>query len=276
MGLIPGPGFYIRNDTSYLSQTLDQSLQGNKVYSKINASTMLDIVKLTYIFDVPAIGGFVGFGAGVPFIINTNVGGSLSIFDPRFRNGGFSASADSGRGGLSDMYLMPLIMGWNFGECHLALSPNVILPTGYYSKTALTNLGMNYASFDGNLAFTWLSKMGFELSFNAGYMINAENQTTKYLSGNQFHIDATAAMHLNERFALGVVGYGVAQATPDSGSGATLGSYLSSGVGLGPATMYTTSICGRDVTFIAKWLHDLSGENRLTGNAVNLSIATKF
>jgi len=31
---------------------------------------------------------------------------------------------------------------------------------------------------DGNVAFTWLHKQQYELSFNAGYMINTENAAT--------------------------------------------------------------------------------------------------
>lgn len=276
MGLIPGEGFYVRNDFIYMSQTLGQSLKGDSVYGKINANTAINLLKLSYIFDVPAIGGYAGVGIGLPFILDTNVNGTLSINDPRSRNGGFSKSDDSSRGGLSDIFLMPLILGWNFGECHLTLLPIVFLPTGYYDKTVLSNLGMNYASFDANMAFTWLSKMGMEVSFDAGYMINAENQATNYLSGNQFHVDATAAFHFSERFALGVVGYAVTQTTPDSGKGATLGSYMSSGVGIGPTIVYTAPIAGKDVSFIAKWLHDLVGENRLKGDALYGSIAVKF
>lgn len=276
MGLIPGEGLYLRNDFIYMSQTLGQSLKGGSVYGKVNAYTAIDLVKLSYIFDVPAIGGYAGLGIGLPFILNTNVSGTLNVNDPRSRNRGFSKTDDSSRGGLSDIFLMPLILGWNFGECHLSLLPIVFLPTGYYDKTVLTNLGMNYLSFDANMAFTWLSKTGVEVSFNAGYMINAENQATNYLSGNQFHLDATAAFHFSERFALGVVGYVVAQTTPDSGKGATLGSYMSSGVGIGPTAIYTAPIFGKDVSFIAKWLHDLGGENRLKGDALYGSVAMKF
>jgi hypothetical protein len=200
----------------------------------------------------------------------------MNTFDPRARNNGTSKATDGNRAGLSDIFLMPLMLGWNFGECHLALSPTVYLPTGYYDKNVLTNLGTNYATFDPNVAFTWLSKMGFELSVNTGYMLNTENTATQYLSGNQFHVDWTLAQHFTEKFALGIVGYAVAQATPDSGPGATQGAFMSSGVGLGPTAIFTTPVFGKDLTIIAKWLHDLGDQNRLHGDALYLSLAMDF
>lgn len=275
MGLIPGEGFAVRNDTIYMSQSLTQTFKGGYVYGKLNAYTAINLTKLSYAADVPAIGGMLGLAAGIPIILNTNVGGEINIFDPRSRHHGLSKSGDGNRGGLSDIFVTPFA-AWNFGECHLAVMPTVFFPTGYYDKKTLTNLGMNYYTFDGNVAFTWLNKSGYELSLNAGYMINTENTATRYLSGNQFHLDWTAAYHYTERFAFGAVGYVVAQTTPDSGRGATMGPYYSSGVGIGPLVSYTVPVGGKDLTFIAKWLCDVSSQNRLTGNTVYASMAIKF
>lgn len=275
MGLIPGEGFYVRNDTIYMAQSLKQAFKGGYVYGQLNAYTVLNLTKLSYVADVPAIGGLLGLAVGVPVIINTNVGGNVNIFDPRGKGHSFSKTGDGNRGGLSDIFITP-VAAWSFGECHLALMPTVFLPTGYFDKKVLTNLGMGYFSFDGNVAFTWLSKKGYEISLNAGYMINSENTATKYLSGNQFHLDWTAAYHYNERFAFGAVGYVVAQTTPDSGKGATMGPYNSSSTGIGPLVSYTTPVFGKDVSFIAKWIHDIGGQNRLTGDVIYGSFAVKF
>ncbi|OLN30363.1 hypothetical protein DVDV_0563 [Desulfovibrio sp. DV] len=283
MGYIPAPGLYLRNDTLYQSARSDGTFRGGKVYAGINEQMVMNITKLTYLFDVPAMGGFLGAGVGVPFIINEHIAGDVSAdYTRRSRTTGldmphqFDIGGGGDRGGLSDIFLMPVIAGWNFGECHLVVSPIVFLPTGYYNSKKLTNLGMNYTTFDGNVAFTWLGKSNFEVSVNAGYMINTENITTNYLTGNQIHADWTAAYHINERLALGAVGYLFAQTTPDSGSGATMGSFLSSGTGVGPAITYAIPVAGKDVMLVAKWLHGIGATHSPIGDTVYASFALKF
>lgn len=135
---------------------------------------------------------------------------------------------------------------------------------------------MNYATFDANVAFTWLSESKIEFSVNAGYMINTENLETHYLSGNQIHADWTLAYHVNQRLALGAVGYAVAQTTPDSGKGATLGGFYSSGVGIGPAATYMFPVGGKDVAVTAKWLHGLGGGHSFVGDSIYTSFSMKF
>lgn len=283
MGLIPAPGFSVRNDTFYQSGHMSGTAKGGKIYAGLDESMVMNITKLSYVFDVPAMGGFLGLGLGVPVIINEHITGDVAAnYSRKSRATGLDTphhleyGGGGDRGGLSDLFLMPVIAGWNFGECHLAVMPIVFLPTGYYDKNKLTNLGMNYTTFDGNVAFTWLGKAGFEVSVNAGYMINTENITTKYTSGNQLHVDWTAAYHVNQRLALGAVGYLLTQTTPDTGSGANLGSFYSSGTGIGPAVTYTVPVAGKDVMLIAKWLHGIGSTHSFLGDSVFASFALKF
>lgn len=283
MGYIPAQGLYVRNDTLYQSAHMDNTFKGGRVFAGLDETMVMNITKLSYLFDVPAIGGYLGLGVGVPIILNEHITGDVSAdyFTRSRRTGldlehtlGFGGGGD--RGGLSDLFIMPVIAGWNFGECHLIVSPSIFLPTGYYDSKKLTNLGMNYTTFDGNVAFTWLSKSRFELSLNAGYMINTENITAKYLSGNQIHADWTAAYHVNERLALGAVGYLFAQTTADSGKGATLGGFYSSGTGIGPAVTYTIPVGGKDLMLVAKWLHGIGATNSPVGDTMYASFAIKF
>lgn len=283
MAYIPGPGLYLRNDFLFQSARVGGTALGGRAYGGLDAKIFLNITKLTYLADVPAIGGYLGLGLGLPIIVNEHIGGDLaadyllkSHKTKQFREGHFQKAGGGDRGGVSDIFLMPLIAGWKFGECHLVVTPLLFLPTGYYNPSVLTNLGMNYLTFDGNAAFTWLGKGGYEISFNAGYMLSSENRTTNYQSGNELHFDWTAAYHVNERLALGAVGYLYAQTTPDTGSGAMLGSYMSSAAGIGPAVTYTATIGKTDLTLIAKWLHDIGAKNRFMGDMFYTSFALKF
>ncbi len=283
MGYIPAAGFYTRNDTIYQAGQIDGALKGGRAYAKLDVYSVVNLTKLSYMFDVPAMNGFLGVGLGVPIIINLHVSGNASATYTSLSNptglpmpeqksvGGYG-----NRGGLSDIFLMPVIAGWNFGECHLVVMPIVFLPTGYYNASKLTNLGMNYFSFDGNVAFTWLSKTNFELSINAGYMINTENPATHYLSGNLLHVDWTTAYHFTPRFALGATGYFLAQTTPDVGPGAKLGAFEASGTGIGPVASYAIPVGGKDLLFIAKWIHDLGAQHSFLMDTLYASFAIKF
>jgi len=273
MGYIPAAGFYVRNDTLYQAGRIDGTLKGGFVYAKLNVSSFLNITKLSYMFDVPAMNGFLGVGAGVPVLINLHVSGNASLRLPILTK---SIEGSGNRGGLSDIFVMPVIAGWNFGECHLVAMPIVFLPTGYYNSSKLTNLGMNYTSFDGNVAFTWLSKSKVELSINAGYMINTENPSTHYLSGSLLHVDWTAAYHFTPRFALGATGYLMTQTTPDTGSGAKLGAFESSGTGIGPIASYAIPVGGKDLLVVAKWIHDLGAHHSFLMDTVYASFVIKF
>ncbi|UJX42434.1 transporter [Desulfovibrio sp. JY] len=283
MGYIPEAGFYLRNDTLHQSYHMDGTLKGGRAYAGLKVHSVLNLTKMSYMFDVPAINGLLGIGVGVPVIINEHITGDLAAnYTTRAAATGLDTphhlayGAGGDRGGLSDIFLMPVIAAWNPGECHIAVMPIVFLPTGYYNKHKLTNLGMNFATFDGNVAFTWLHKGKYEISLNAGYMINTENPSTHYLSGNQLHVDWTAAYHFTPRFGLGAVGYLLAQTTPDSGTGAKMGSFESSGSGIGPAATYTVPIGGKDLMLMAKWIHDLGASHSFLGDTIYGSFAIKF
>ncbi|UJX41129.1 transporter [Desulfovibrio sp. JY] len=283
MAYVPGPGFSVRNDTIYQSAHMDGTLKGGRVYAGLDQTMVMNISTLTGMLEVEAIGGFLGAGFGVPFIVNEHVTGDVAAdYNARSRLTGHTSdrhlafSGGGDRGGLSDLFFMPLIANWTFGECHLTVMPMVFLPTGYYNKSSLTNLGMHYATFDGNIAFTWLRNKQYELSFDAGYMINTENMATRYLSGNQIHVDWTLAYHVNERLAFGAVGYLFAQTTPDSGQGASMGGFYSSGTGIGPAITYTATLGGKEFTLVTKWLHGLGASHSFLGETLYGSFIVSF
>ncbi len=273
IGYIPEAGFSIRNDFLYQSIQVNGTAMAGNAYGHIDDDLLLNITKLNWLFDAPAIKGFIGFGIGIPIAFNEHITGSLAIND----NGSDMREAGGGnRGGLSDIYLAPLILGWNIGDYHVLISPVVYLPTGYYASDTITNLGLNYVSFDMNVGFTWLNRNGYEISCNLGYTTSTKNEATDYQSGDEFHLDWTLAYHPNEQLSLGLVGYVYAQTTPDKGDGAVFGSYMSSAEGLGPAIGYTLPIAGEDVSLLLKWIHDTGANHRLSGDLVCFSFSFEF
>ena len=273
IGYIPEAGFSIRNDFLYQSIQVNGTAMAGNAYGHIDDDLLLNITKLNWLFDAPAIKGFIGFGIGIPIAFNEHITGSLAIND----NGSDMREAGGGnRGGLSG-HLSRAAHPWL--EHRRLPCPHItgrLSATGYYASDTITNLGLNYVSFDMNVGFTWLNRNGYEISCNLGYTTSTKNEATDYQSGDEFHLDWTLAYHPNEQLSLGLVGYVYAQTTPDKGDGAVFGSYMSSAEGLGPAIGYTLPIAGEDVSLLLKWIHDTGANHRLSGDLVCFSFSFEF
>ena len=60
------------------------------------------------------------------------------------------------------------------------------------------------------------------------------------------------------------------------GDGAILGDTIPKAAGIGPALLWGTKIASRDLSFIAKWLHEFHAENRIKGDHLFFSFAMSF
>ena len=116
------------------------------------------------------------------------------------------------------------------------------LPTGNYAVGRLANTGKNYTTTEPELGLQYFGqKNGREAVLYTGFDFNTINSATQYQSGTQFHLDGTLAQHLP--LLKGLAGIGVnpfyyQQITGDSGSGATLGKFEGTTVGIGPVLSY--------------------------------------
>jgi hypothetical protein len=68
----------------------------------------------------------------------------------------------------------------------------------------------------------------------SGLTYNFRNPHTDYQNGLDWHTDLEASPFLSKQFYVGAVGYSFNQLTGDTGSGATLGPYLSRIAAVGP------------------------------------------
>jgi hypothetical protein len=66
---------------------------------------------------------------------------------------------------------------------------------------------------------------GWDLSATAGFTFNETNAATDYKTGDEFHLEWAVTKYLSKQFTIGVVGYYYQQLTPDTGTGAVLGSF---------------------------------------------------
>jgi hypothetical protein len=176
--------------------------------------------------------------------------------------------------GLGDVALVPLMLFWNRGNLHTSFAHYIVTPTADYDDSALANSGLNYWSFDTNFALTHLNmETGREFSMNVGHIYNTENSDTDYQTGQELHLDAVFNQFFSESFAVGIHGFYLKQITGDSGAGALLGDFEGEAAAIGPALLWNTQVGKKDVSFIAKWLHEFHAENRIEGDHFFVSFA---
>ncbi len=214
--------------------------------------------------------------------LNIPVASAHNSIDVSIPGYGQVAHEGGNANGFGDLYIVPFGLLWDQGNFHWLLYEDIVAPVGKYNKDAYVNIGKNYWAYDTVAGLTWLDPHGgHEISIGIGYMANTENTDTHYRSGDQFHVDYTLAQYFSKTFGIGVTGYYYTQLNNDSGSGynalnalygGTLDGLKSEAAAIGPAVLWTpTTIFGKPLTIIAKWLDEFHTRNRFKGGQIFLS-----
>jgi hypothetical protein len=269
-----GPmGVYVRNDTFFYKCEFGAQPLGGRLAAGVNQNVWGNATKIAFVSDWKILGGTYGAAISIPVVINAYVTGGGRIANRGIFKGG-SVS------GLGDMMFIPFQLNWAWGDHHLTLLPvGVRAPTGGYQTDRLLNTGRNYWAFDSSFSYTWLdSKRGHEVSFTAGIFNNTRNPATDYRTGSEFHLDWLVGQHFSKRFAVGATGYWYYQVTNDQGplpAPLKAENFDAAGAGVGAAMLFTPNIFGKDVNFIAKWVHDVYGKRRFEGDLFMFTVALK-
>jgi len=265
----PPSKFTIRNDIYYYQADGGRSVRSGLLEADAELEFVMDFLTLLYKPDVEILGAQYAFGVFIPIVYaDIDTGVSLGNLQVRRQDDVF---------GLGDLTLIPGVLFWNHGNFHFTLSEYIVTPTGKYDTDDLANTGLNYWTFDTDVAGTYLNtETGQDYSINIGYNYNTENSDTDYQTGQELHIDYMINQFLSEAWAIGIHGFYLKQLTGDSGDGAILGDFKAEAAGIGPAVLWSTKSLGREVTFIAKWLHEYHAERRIEGDHVFVSFAMSF
>ena len=180
-------------------------------------------------------------------------------------------------GGFGDLIVSPLMLNWNFSKFHLVGALMFYAPTGSYDRRRIIDIGLNRWAIEPDVGVTWMDpETGRHASLFAGYTVNAENPSTHYVSGNEFHTDFVLAQHLAHGLVGGIAGYAVQQTTADSGSDANLGAFKGRVIGLGPLVGATVPIFKVPISFSFKYDFEFAAQNRSTGNELWLTAGLRF
>lgn len=249
---------------------------GGKVTANANATIYADTSLFLLQTPWKLFGGQYGGAIVAPYFwmeVNGNLAlnARLTSFGPKVRDTS---------NGFSDLQLIPLMFGWKYGDLKWETRFSIYAPTGGFEAGQLANVGKNYWTFEPVVAASFLSsKIGLELTGFAGFDFNTENGATDYQSGDQFHLDLTAAQHLPLLGGFGGVGanaFYYQQFTADSGSGAHLGDFEGLTTGIGPVVSYAYQLGKFDLAAEVKWLPEIDVNHRLNGDIVWFKIGLSY
>ncbi len=247
-------GFTIETAYYHATATLDPSVsvsRGNNAVTGLFTSSNFLMVTPTYAMATPGIGGQL----------------ELSL---TFQMGNYTA-ADAGTTLADSMTaigdLSPAVaQKWTADVHNFMVYATGNVPVGNYDPSRLATAGLGRWAVDGGIGYTYYEqKSGREFSAVLGLTYNFMNPSTAYQSGLNLHLDLSASQELNDSFYAGVVGYIYQQITGDTGSGATLGAFPSSVLGVGPQLGYNFSLGGRDVQMNTRAYYEIAGQNRPQG-----------
>lgn len=265
-GFLPPPGHLLLKEYFLFFDAHAKAVsEDGRIEAQADTDTYTDALFAAYTSELKVAGANLGFGTIV----------QLRIASQSARvglGGGPLPEQRTTIGGLGDLIVLPVMLGWNFGQFHLSAALAFYAPTGNYQAGRIVDIGVNRWAIEPDIGFTWMDEeRGHEISLFTGYTINAENSASHYSSGDEFHADFAVAQHLPYRFIAGMAGYAVQQTTPDTGRNAVLGSFKGRVIALGPLIGKTFLIGGMPVTFTAKYEFEFAAQNRSSGDALWLA-----
>ena len=268
------PGLYLRNDMFYYEGTDARTVRNGEINIDLAQSTWVDSVKLTLVPGLMVLGA--RYAAGVNLgLVSAHVDSDVLQADPSGKAQPVHTSGS--RTTISDVFVTPVVLSWQLGQAYVAWSEMVSIPSGTYDNDEFVNISRNYWALDSQLALTWIHpQSGLELSGKGGFIVNSRNEDTDYRTGNELHVEGLVAKRLDKRFSLGAVWYYYDQVSADTGSGTLLGNFEGEAFGAGPALRYIIPFESRNLTLIAKWIHEFYTRDRFAGDYIYFCIATRL
>ncbi len=138
-GILPSPGFsYVNITVGYRSSAFN-----NASGTAIPVTGNYNVWAVENFFYYVPNGKFLGGNIGLYFIL-TPATGSLDA-DLATQNPGIpNLNAVAGGGGLADLFVQPIGLGWHLKRADIQVQEGMMLPTGRYNPGATNNVGTGY------------------------------------------------------------------------------------------------------------------------------------
>ena len=229
--------------------------------------TNVDLAILTpgYTFATPVWGGRLGFNLYIP------VGTARTEID-QLVTGALGPIGFANQSSVSDRLTSfgdpapQLSLKWNEGVNNFMVYSRGGIPIGDYDPDRIVNLGDGHASWDNGFGYTYFNATtGLEFTAVSGLTYNFKNPRTDYQNGIDWHVDLEASRFLTKQVYVGAVGYSFNQLTGDTGSGATLGPYISRISAVGPEVGVLFPVWGMQGSLNLRGYWEFAAQNRSSG-----------
>jgi hypothetical protein len=138
-GIMPSPGFsYVNITVNYFSNAFNGP-NGSAIPVTGNYNVWAVENAFYYVPDLKVLHGNIGMN-----LLLTPATGSLDADVPIQNPGIPNLSAAAGGGGLADLWIQPIGLGWHLKRADLQVSEGLMLPTGRYTPGASDNVGTGY------------------------------------------------------------------------------------------------------------------------------------
>ena len=271
--LLPPPGIFFSNDFYYYSGDLGGGKKlstGGKVVAGVQGQAALALPTGLWVLPENFLGGHVALSATIPFGWK-NTSADLSFSGP--------VLGTVSRGVSDDVFTVgdPVVggtLGWDQGNFHWTVGTLVNVPVGDYQKGEISNIAFHHWGADVNAAATYFDPAtGWDFSGAIGVTFNAENPSTDYRTGNEFHFEGAISKQFNAQFSAGILGYYYDQLTGDSGDGAKLGAFEGRVAAIGATIGWNFKAGEIPISTRIKYFHEFDAENRAEGDAVFATIS---
>jgi hypothetical protein len=231
----------------------------------IKTSVDLAIFTPGYTLATPVWGGRSGFNLYIP------VGTARTEID-QLVTGALGPIGFANQSSVSDKLTSfgdpapQVTLKWNQGVNNFMLYSRGGVPIGDYNPDRIVNLGDGHASWDNGFGYTHFNATtGLEFTAVSGLTYNFKNPHTDYQNGIDWHTDLEASRFLNKQFYVGAVGCSFNQLTGDTGSGATLGPYISRISAIGPEVGVLFPVAGIQGSLNLRGYWEFAAQNRSSG-----------
>lgn len=270
-GYLGPPGFYLGNFFTYQTSSVSrQILREGRLEANVNLDAYVNVPFIQQVTHAKVLGATYAWRILLP-VVYAQLAADVAITGTSL-----SAHKTGSMAALGDIYVMPIVLGWETGFHHFTFNSAFYAPSGQYSVNDFVNVGKNRWAIEEDVAYTYLNmENGRELSVFGGWTDPFNNSATNYTSGSEIHVDYALAQHLPNGLAFGPAGYYFQQITSDTGSGAKLGSLQGYTVGLGPIVSWVSNI-ENPISLSFKYQWDLATSNRFSGQYLWFDFAMKL
>jgi hypothetical protein len=266
-GVTPDAGLYLSSGFAHYEGDIRIFIDGGKIIADAEARPYSVAFAALWVPPIKILGGNLGLSLGSSEKFPSAHGEVRGLINLEETVEGSGFGDTIGRAQL----------GWTSGDWSNTLYLTTWFPTGRYQRGFNPNTGKNIYGVNVGWGVTY-TEPRTQLEFNSAVAVtfSAKNPATDYKNGDDFIWDWAVGQKFANGLKVGVGGYTYQQLTGDSGSGARLGPFKGSVMGVGPHVVYNTILMRRAVLFNLRHYQEFEAKNRFEGNFTTFSATVKF